>query len=451
MTNKLNVLVAEAVKRIQSMPPSTRFRVISHYDADGITAAAILCMALYREGYDFHVSLMRNPFTQGLERVKKENNDIIIFLDMGSGQIPIISQMKSDIIIIDHHQPLTEKPPVHILQINANLCGINGNYEACGASLSYAVARTMDKENKDLAAFALAGVTGDKQYIGGIRGFNKIILDEAIENKIVTQQIGIKLSGASIADALYYAVDPYYPGISGNKAAVHTLLDKLHIDPSQQLSELSDEAKQKLQSYLIFTLVRSGCEQNIIDTVIRLRYYADATHGELEQFADLLDSCGKGGHRDLGLSICFKDKKAYDTAVSLERTYKQMLLDELHRIEENGVFEKHFFRFFYSNHSSLGGVIGGIATNFLLDKHKPLFSLVRQKDELHVSCRGNSYLVHQGLDLGAAMKEIAALLDGYGGGHKIAAGATLPLSQEEAFLKQVDSILSKQLKGSVNR
>ena len=103
-------------------------------------------------------------------------------------------------------------------------------------------------------------------------------------------------------------------------------------------------------------------------------------------------------------------------------------------------------RYFYSNKSSLGGVIGGIATNFILDKKKPLFSLVRKDDEIHISCRGNQYLVSNGLDLGSAMKEIANSLNGNGGGHKIAAGATIISKYEKDFLDKSNTIISKQMK-----
>ena len=150
-------LSKKASKMILSMPKSTRFRVISHYDADGISAAGIICKTLYREGYNFHVTLMRNPFTKGLERIKKEENEIIIFSDMGSGQIDTIEQLKSKAIIIDHHQIQKSKTNNDIIQINANLCGINGNYEASGASLCFSLAKTINPKNMDLAPLALVG------------------------------------------------------------------------------------------------------------------------------------------------------------------------------------------------------------------------------------------------------------------------------------------------------
>ena len=131
MTDELSGIFKKASDIITSLPLSTKIRVISHYDADGITSAAIICTALYRAGYDFHATLMRNPFDKGLARVSKEENDLIIFSDMGSGQIDTIEKMDCKSIIIDHHQFLKKKTSDNVLQINSNLFGINGNFEAC--------------------------------------------------------------------------------------------------------------------------------------------------------------------------------------------------------------------------------------------------------------------------------------------------------------------------------
>ena len=447
MADDISKLNKKAAEIISSFPKSTRVRVISHYDADGITAAGIICRALYREGYDFHASLMRNPFTRGLERVKKEENDLVIFTDMGSGQIETIEQFNGKVIIIDHHQYIKSETSKDVHQINANLCGIDGNYEACGASLSYSVANTLNTKNIDLAPLAMAGATGDKQYIGGFRGFNKTILDEALKKGFLKRKTGVKLYGDSLSDALYYSVDPYYTGLSGDKKEVARLLKSLHLDKNVKIEEIDDKNSKHLQSYLLFKLIKIGCEKNILDTVVRERYWSDMLLScELERYADLLDACGKGGNRCLSLSVCLGDEKAFDEAVELEKKYRQKILDELFKLERDGVKEQKSFRYFYSMDSSLGGVIGGIASNYVFDRERPLVSLVRKDDEIHVSCRGNQYLVGKGLDLGVAMKEVAARLGGHGGGHKIAAGATIDLKSEEEFLDSVDKIISKQLK-----
>ena len=127
MTDELSKLCKKATEIILSFPEMTKIRVVSHYDADGITSAAIICKALYRAGYNFHATLMRNPFDKGLARVSKEDNKLIIFSDMGSGQIETIEEMNCKAIIIDHHQYLKKKNSKNILQINSNLCEISYN------------------------------------------------------------------------------------------------------------------------------------------------------------------------------------------------------------------------------------------------------------------------------------------------------------------------------------
>jgi RecJ-like exonuclease len=446
MTENLEKLCKKASEIILSFPKSTRIRVISHYDADGITAAAIICKALYRSGYDFHATLMRNPFDKGLARISKEENELIIFTDMGSGQIETIEKLNSKSIILDHHQFLKEKTDKKVFQINANLCGINGNYEACGATLAYKFALSLDSANVDLASLAVVGLTGDKQYIGGISGLNKSVIDEAVKNKIVKENIEVKLYGPTLFDALYCSVDPYYSGISGNKNGIVSLFKKLKLEKNVKLEKLDDKTKKQLQSFLMLTLIKKGCEKNILDTIIRPRYYTKLFNKESERLSDLLDACGKGGNRGLGLSVCMGDKRALEDAIELEKKYKQDILDELLRLDKDGFKQKKNFRYFYSKDSSLGGVIGGIAMNFILDREKPLISIVRNENEIHVSSRGTQYLVEKGLDLGFAMKQAAKKLKGHGGGHKIAAGATIDADKEDEFLKIVDDIFSKQLK-----
>ena len=44
-------------------------------------------------------------------------------------------------------------------------------------------------------------------------------------------------------------------------------------------------------------------------------------------------------------------------------------------------------------------------------------------------------LVENGLDLGGAMKTVSSEIGGFGGGHKIAAGATIQLDKEKEFLE----------------
>ena len=447
MSNDISKLSKKAAEIVLSLPKSTRIRVVSHYDADGISAGGIICNALYREGYDFHATLMRNPFDKGLERLAKEENELIIFSDMGSGQIETMEKLGCKVIIFDHHQYLKSEVGKDVLQINANLCGIDGNYESSGATLSFFFAKTLNTENKDLSSLALAGAIGDKQHIGGIRGFNKEILESALKERFLKEQMGIKLYGDSLFDALYFSIDPYYKGLSGDKDEIERILDKLNINKDSKIGEIDKNKLIRLQSFLLFKLIKAGCPKNILDITIRKRYFSESLGCELERFADILDACGKNGYRGLGLSICLGDINAFKEAKTVEKEYKQKILEYLIELEKDETKEAEGMRYFYSESSSLGGVVAGIAMNYILDGKKPLFSIAKKEDEIHVSCRGNQNLVKKGLDLGGAMKKVTSVLGGHGGGHKIAAGATIDLEKEKEFLEKVDKILVQQLKG----
>ncbi len=62
-----------------------------------------------------------------------------------------------------------------------------------------------------------------------------------------------------------------------------------------------------------------------------------------------------------------------------------------------------------------------------------------------MSARAPRHLLRQGLDLAEVLREAAARVEGEGGGHNVAAGATIPPGTEEAFLEIVDRLVREQL------
>jgi RecJ-like exonuclease len=62
-----------------------------------------------------------------------------------------------------------------------------------------------------------------------------------------------------------------------------------------------------------------------------------------------------------------------------------------------------------------------------------------------VSSRGTHALVRAGLDLSAVMQTASRAVGGDGGGHDVAAGATIPRGEREAFVAEADRIVGEQL------
>ncbi|MDL5503806.1 MAG: DHH family phosphoesterase, partial [Candidatus Methanoperedens sp.] len=132
-------------------------RLISHNDADGLSAAGIMCNALHRKSILFHATIVSQFDQSTLDLIEKTSDGPVILCDMGSGQVELTSRIKKA-IIIDHHKPTGK---VEHVQFNPHLVGIDGSTELCASCGAYMVARQMG-DNTDLAGLAIAGATGDK-------------------------------------------------------------------------------------------------------------------------------------------------------------------------------------------------------------------------------------------------------------------------------------------------
>ena len=94
----LSKKVAAAISELDSV------RLISHNDADGISAAGIMCNALHRSGIQFHATIVSHFDLSTIELIEKTSSGTVILCDMGSGQTELSSKIK-EAIIIDHHKP----------------------------------------------------------------------------------------------------------------------------------------------------------------------------------------------------------------------------------------------------------------------------------------------------------------------------------------------------------
>ena len=69
----------------------------------------------------------------------------------------------------------------------------------------------------------------------------------------------------------------------------------------------------------------------------------------------------------------------------------------------------------------------------------------KDNGEIKVSARTTEDLVEKGVNLSKALKKAANVFEGVGGGHSIAAGATIPKGKEEEFLDLLEEEIKNQL------
>ncbi len=441
-------------------------RVVSHYDADGITSAGIICNALLRQGIQFHTTIVTNleqSFIQGL------NDELIIFCDMGTAQLDLLLKhlKERDVIIIDHHTPplipsttsneLISSLPSSFVHINPCLSTSKNEEEmvseVCAAGLSYLVARCLsddEKGNIDLAGLAVAGALGDK--IGMDRGINKMILDEAIKARVISAKKGLKLGDGKIRDLILFSTDPYIP-LMGKVEWVDAFLKKVDIEGNTRLSDLEEEEEKRLTTALLSLSGESKAgagirEDDLVGTTYILN--SEVVKNSID-FMRMVDACGRFGKAGVGLGLCLREKKMIEEATSLYMKFQSKLVSELNRIESAGgneIKELPNIFYFYVHERGITGVLAGILAEYLYTG-KPVIVLNKKAGlgaETKISARCNKKLLsaRNGINLAKAMERASKEVEGFGGGHPVAAGASIPVGSEDKFIATLDRIIGEQ-------
>lgn len=422
----------------QSLKNVKKVRIISHYDADGIFSAAILSRSLSRKGIHFHITLAKSLDEAIIGRLNEEVNPAIIICDIGSGEIEKAETLESKVLILDHHQ--TRKESSQVMQINPHLFDMNGADVLCGSLLCFLFAIAMDEENWNLVPLALAGGIADKQHLGGLKGANAKILEEAVERGEVKVTRGLLLEG-KLKNAISSSIEPYF---SMDEENLINLLAELNIDPSTKIEDMDPRERGHLTSILTLRLLEQGIRSEAIDNLMGDIYWAEKMNISANSLADDVNACGRMKEEILGIELCYGDKEALSKVKKLRTEYEGKIMTNLRKLKADGSFKKPHIQFFYSDEPRIAGALAGIAMQYFLDQEKATFALVALEKKTKVSCRATKNLVARGLNLAAACRNAASQVGGSGGGHTIASGAFIPKGKEEKFLELADSIIGSQ-------
>lgn len=421
-----------AADLLHSLPKKSKVRVIGHVDADGIASASIVAISLVRAGYRFHISIEKTRMDL-IKDIEKEENDLIIFTDIGSGYLKEMKNLGCNVIVLDHHIANEEDIPSNVMYVNARLYGLDGSREACGASVAYAFAMALDEENVDLSQLAIAGMIGDKQEIAG---YNKEIVEQGMGEGYVEEREEYILIGRSLKEMLENSLEPYFTDFF-NAAP---FLEKLGIEPQTRFEELDEEKRKKLLSALTLKLIEQGCS----DVEWKKTFYYGKNYGNLHDLASKLNACARLNEAGLGISLCLMDVQAMDKAEIVQEKYREEIRKEMKELERKEPYERKNFIYFYVDKAPLAGVLAGLALKYLpkFNAGKPVFAL-SYNEMIDISARADEKMVKEGLNLGEAIKKAAESVGGIGGGHPIAAGGKIPKEKEEEFLELLDKELEK--------
>jgi len=441
---------------------SKEVHIVSHIDADGITAGSIAYQTVKRLGKEPSIDFVKQLDEAIIERLKNENHALVWFTDLGSNisaQYPEINK-----IITDHHScPEGSNKSYHL---NPHLFNIDGGFEISGAGTTYLVSKTLNKENIDLSPLAIIGACGDLQdrRLGKLTGYNQEILKDGESSGHVKSKIDIRYFGRetrSIPKLLQYANNPILPGLSGREQACISFLQELGIrvqdgDNWRRWIDLNKSERMLIVSNIAQLLLTKGFGHTITKRILGEVYILEKEEEgtevhEAKEFATLLNSTARYGQFDVGLQVCLGNRDKYlDEARNLLLGHRANLVEGLQFAKEEGIQKRKYIQFFHAG-TGIRDTIVGIVTNMLLNSEEvssdiPLVGFADKGDgEIKVSARGTQQLVSKGLNLSKAMKKAANELNGVGGGHNIAAGATIPKGKEEEFLEILESEIKSQL------
>jgi len=460
-------LADRAAKCAERLRAAEEVLLASHIDADGLTSAGIAATALERAGIPTTTVFKNQLDDEAIASIAARDVETVLFTDFGSGQLDVITkhEQRGDFepIVVDHHQPADAETRYHL---NPLLEGIDGASELSGAGASYLLARALeDGDNRDLAALAVVGAVGDMQAVGGeLVGANRAIVADGMDAGVLEEATDIALYGKQtrpLPKLLEYADQPQIPGVSGDEAGAIDFLESLGIelereDEWRRWVDLSAAERQTVVSGLVQRGVERGVPADRIDSLVGTTYTLSAeTQGtelrDASEFSTLLNATARYERADVGLAVCLGDREeALERARRLLANHRRNLSAGLEWVRENGVESGEHVQWFDADDAireTIVGIVAGMALGLPgVDREQPIVAFARKsEDERKVSARGTATLVRQGLDLSSAIHTASVAVGGDGGGHDIAAGATIPAASRAEFIDRLESTIAEQL------
>ncbi|MFH1246985.1 MAG: DHH family phosphoesterase [Candidatus Micrarchaeota archaeon] len=432
--------------------------IVHHFDADGLPAGAIVFSAMYRNGIAPAMLCWKKMTVENVEQLAaKRREKQIIFCDLGAGYTSVFEEHLKDkeIIILDHHREEKLDVAKNITLVTPHQHGIDGDMEVAAGGVCYLAFRNY----VDLSQLALVSAVGDMQDKIGMQGVNKIILSDAVKAGIATVKKDLMLFGKgsrSLTNFLCYSSDPFLPGLTGNAKNCALFLHENNIPYKQgnkyvSYYDLDLDNQKKLASALIEYCVEklpSESTANLIGDVFVFPKEEKGPFYEAHEFATILNACGRNNAAETGVKACLKDSEARNKTIALYEEHRLNLRRGITlsrgKISDVGEFYLLDCRGQIKD-NIIGTVAGALSGSPEIVHGKPVIALANDDEDKQmakVSARCTAALVAQGIDLGELLGTATADLGkSFGGGHKIAAGASVEKKHLPEFLKRCAEII----------
>ncbi len=453
----------KAAEEFKAIDKKEVIRVVSHLDADGISACALMIKLLNIDNRKYSVSIVQQLNRKVLDQLVSEPYNCFIFTDIGSGVISDIKEMfkGKKVFVLDHHSVEQTDDFGKIAFVNPHLAGIDGGREISGAGVVFRFVYAVDKSMEEFAHIAIVGAIGDLQEVDGFLRLNKEILDIAIKNKKIKVIRGLRIFGAQtkpLYKALEYCTDPYIPGVSGSESGAIQFLSQIGIDPKngkewKKIVHLDEEELKKLVTGIIMKRFDEPKPDDVLGNVYILpNEEKESPTRDAKEFATLLNACGRLGRASYGIGACLGDKKIRQQAIRSLADYKKEIVNSLNWYNENKFSENVFwgdgFVIINAKNNVMSTMIGTLASilskSNIMNKNNFILSMAQSKDgNTKVSLRSANN-INGAFDLRKVVEELIDGIDNSeSGGHQNAAGAVIPTDNEQLLIESAKEVLGK--------
>lgn len=429
----LNESIKKVVEKFLDDSLDEETVVVSHFDTDGITSAAIMTKSLARLDRKFSVKIVKSLNEDFI--LKLPSDKLILFLDLASGSLDHIQNANlKNVFIIDHHELPSEfnTPPENITMVNPHL---NGNEKISAAGLVYLFCKQISPQNKDLAKLAVLGMIGD-------------LMDNEIENNLgdidsksdITKREGLMIYPATrpLNRALEYCSQPYIPGVTGNPEGATELLREAGIEPTKRgyknLIELNKEEMQRLVTGIM--LRNPKANKSITGDIFLIKFFSKME--DARELSARVNACSRLGNSDVALKFCMEIPAAKRQAEEIHMKYKQQIISGLEFAENAEKVQGKGFVLINAQNEIRDTIIGTIASilsnSVVYEEGTVIIAMAHYDDKIKISARS---VGRTGRNVRKVLDPIVHEIGGEVGGHEFAAGCNISVENESRFIDLV--------------
>lgn len=407
-------------------------QVVSHFDTDGITSAAIMVQALKKIDVKFSLKILKALNKKEIEKLEK--NKITLFLDLASGSLEDIKNAGlKKTFIIDHHI-LSGEIPEGIEIINPELFQ---KQKISGAGLTYLFCKEIDPSQKrEMAKLAVLGMIGDQleRELGRV---NHGILEDS--EVIKKRGLLIYPSTRPLNVALEYSSEPFIPGVTGNPEGAKEFLREIGIKiENKKYPNLIDLTPDQMEKLVTGVMLRKPEKQDkeILGDLFLIKMF-----GKLEDARELsakINACSRAGRSDVAVRFCIEDQIAKRQAESIHIKYKQQLLSGIKYAQDSEKITGKGFAILNAKErikdTMIGTVTSILSNSSLYERGTILIGMSYDEEKVKISARS---VGHKGRNLKELLSTVMTKFDGDIGGHHFAAGCTISKEDEETFIQEL--------------